>query len=88
MRQLLGNDAVTESAAGVVMTVPSGQRIRLDKAETTGLLSMTMRVSDLDHAERLFIDNDVAFIRDGATITVSPNDACGTTLLFTEAGTG
>lgn len=88
MRRLLGIDAVAESAAGVVLTVPSGQRVRLDKAETGGLQSMTMRVADLDHTERLFIDNDVAFVRDGATITVSPNDACGTTLLFTEAGTG
>ena len=88
MRRLLGDDAVIANPEGVVLTVPSGQRIRLDKAKTAGLLSMTMRVANLDHAERLFIGNDVAFVRDGATITVSPNDACGTTLHFTETGPG
>ena len=88
MRRLLGHDAVVESPDGIVLTVPSGQRIRLDKAETVGLSSMTMRVADLDHTERLFIDNDVAFVRDGDEITVSPNDACGTTLHFSEAAPG
>jgi hypothetical protein len=88
MRRLLGDEAVTEGGDGIVLTVPSGQHIRLDKAETAGLLSMTMRVADLDRTERLFIDNDVAFVRGGETITVSPNDACGTTLHFSEAGPG
>ncbi len=88
MRRLLGDGAVAASPDGIVLSVPSGQRIRLDAAGTTGLRSMTMRVADLDRAERLFIDNDVAFVRDGATITVSPHDACGTTLHFTEAGPG
>jgi hypothetical protein len=88
MRRLLGNDAVAAGPGGVVLTVPSGQRIRLDKADAVGLLSMTLRVADLDHTERLFIDNDVAFVRDGETITVSPSDACGTTLHFTEAAPG
>ena len=88
MRRLLGHDAVTESPDGIVLTVPSGQRIRLDKAETAGLLSMTLRVADLDRTERLFIDNDVAFVRDGDEISISPNDACGTALRFTEAAPG
>ncbi|MDJ0906613.1 MAG: VOC family protein [Woeseiaceae bacterium] len=88
MRRLLGDAAVTEGSEGIVLTVPSGQRIRLDKADTTGLASMTMRVADLDRTERLFISNDVAFVRDGETITVAPHDACGTTLHFTEAGPG
>ena len=88
MRRLLGDDAVLESSDRIVLTVPSGQRIWLDKADTAGLLSLTMRVADLDHTERLFIDKDVAFVRDGETITVSPHDACGTTLHFSEAAPG
>ncbi|MDJ0812879.1 MAG: VOC family protein [Woeseiaceae bacterium] len=88
MRRLLGDDAVFQKPDGLVLTVPSGQRIALDKAETAGLLSMTMRVEDLDRTERLLIDNDVAFVRDGKTMTVSASDACGTTLHFTEAGPG
>ena len=88
MRKLLGEAAVEAGAQGIVLTVPSGQRIRLDKADKTGLLSMTMVVANLDDTERLFIDNDVAFVRDGKTITVSPNDACGTTLHFSEAVSG
>ena len=86
MRRLLGDDAVHQDGDGLTLTVPSGQSIRLDGSDTSGLLSMTMRVADLDHTERLFIDNDVAFVRDGDTITVAPGDACGTTLHFTEGG--
>lgn len=88
MRRLLGDAAVSERTDRVVLTVPSGQRIRLDAAETDGLLSMTMRVADLDRAERLFIDNGVAFVREAGIIRVAPGEACGTTLRFTEAGPG
>jgi hypothetical protein len=87
MRRLLGDAAVNENETGVVLTVPSGQRIRLDQADASGLLSMTMRVADLDAAERLLGENGVSFDRnEHGMISIPPGDACGTMLHFTEDG--
>lgn len=89
MRRLLGDGAVTENQSGVLLTVPSRQTIRLDKAATAGLESMTMRVSDIDRMVALFDENGIPFERaDDGAIVVSPDAACGTALEFTEAGPG
>jgi len=84
MRRLLGNDAVTENDDGVLLTVPSGQTICLSEADTAGLVSMTLRVADLQIAADLFGQNDIAFEFDGQNIRISPDDACGAVLVFTE----
>jgi len=83
MRRLLGDDAVTESDDGVVLTVPSGQAIHLDTADTAGLTSMTMRVKDVAATAELFNNNKVSFDRDpDGAIVISASDACGTVLKF------
>lgn len=84
MRRLLGSEAVAESDDGVLLTVPSGQSIRLAAADTSGLVSMTMRVADLQVVADLFGQNGIAFEFDGRNIRISPDDACGAVLLFTE----
>jgi len=85
MRHLLGHEAVAESDDRVVLTVPSGQSIRLDKADSSGLSSMTMRVKDLAIAATLFRANGIVFERDDrGFIVVSPQYACGTTFVFSE----
>jgi hypothetical protein len=86
MRRLLGADAVTESDDGVVLTVPSGQSIRLDQSDSAGLSALTLRVRDIESVAALFDATDVAFVRDDqGMIVVAPEFACGTTLKF--AGT-
>jgi 4-hydroxyphenylpyruvate dioxygenase-like putative hemolysin len=86
MRRLLGDDAVNESESGVVLTVPSGQVIRLGKADAAGLDAMTMRVTDVAAAAEYFDSNGVSFDREADdSITVAPADACGTTLVFAES---
>ena len=85
MRRLLGDDAVAEDESSVVLIVPSGQVIRLDKADSSGLLSMTMRVKDIEAVASLFDANGINFKRDNnGAISISPDDACGTTLKFSE----
>jgi 4-hydroxyphenylpyruvate dioxygenase-like putative hemolysin len=86
MRRLLGDDAIKETDDGVVLTVPSGQVIRLAKGETTGLESMTMRVADVTATTEFFESNGVSFDRgaDGSVV-IAPADACGTRLVFSEA---
>lgn len=85
MRRLFGEEAVAESDSGVAIRVPSGQSIRLDKADSTGLLSMTMRVRDLATVDTLFRANGIEFESDDqGNIVISPQDACGTTLKFSE----
>jgi len=85
MRRLFGNEAVAESDNSVVITVPSGQSIRLDEADSSGLLSMTMRVKDLATVDTLFRANGIEFERDDQeNIVISPEDACGTVLKFSE----
>jgi hypothetical protein len=86
MRRLLGDDAVAESDGGVVLSVPSGQSIHLDKADTAGLTAMTLRVADVAATAELFNSNEVSFDHDlpGSIIT-SASDACGTTLKFSES---
>jgi len=85
MRCLLGDDAVAEDENSVVLTVPSGQVIRLDKADSSGLSSMTMRVEDLETVASLFDANGINFERDNeGAISISPDDACGTMLKFSE----
>jgi hypothetical protein len=84
MRRLLGSDAVAESEDGVLLTVASGQTIRLSKADTGGLISMTLRVADLQVVANLFGQNGIAFEFDGQDIRISPDDACGAVLVFTE----
>jgi 4-hydroxyphenylpyruvate dioxygenase-like putative hemolysin len=86
MRRLLGDDAVNETDDGVVLTVPSGQVIRLHKGETAGLESMTMRVSDVKATTAYFESNGVSFSRgSGGLVEIAPADACGTRLIFAEA---
>jgi hypothetical protein len=84
MRRLLGSDAVVENDDGVLLTVPSGQTIRLRTADTPGLVSMTLRVADLQVVADLFGRSGVAFEFDGQDICISPDDACGAVLVFTE----
>lgn len=87
MRRLLGPDAVTESGDRVVLTVPSGQSIILDKSDVAGLTAMRLQVADTAGTAALFEDRGVSFNRDaGGSIVVSPEDACGTSLIFSEAG--
>ena len=84
MRRLLGSDAVAESDDAVLLTVPSGQTIRLSAADMPGLVSMTLRVADLQRVADLFGQNGIAFEFDGQNIRISPDDACGAILVFTE----
>jgi hypothetical protein len=83
MRRLLGVDAVMESDDRVVLTVPSGQSIHLDKSDSPGLSAITLHVHDIDSAATLLNANGVSFVRDDqGLITVAPEFACGTTLKF------
>jgi hypothetical protein len=86
MRRLLGDAAVNETDDGVVLTVPSGQVIRLDKGETAGLESMTMRVTDIRATAEFFEHNGITCNRDAdGSVAIAPADACGTRLIFAEA---
>ena len=86
MRRLLGDDVVAESNDGVVLSVPSGQSIHLERADTAGLTAMTLHVADVAATADLFDADGVTYDRnaDGA-IVISPDDACGTTLIFAES---
>lgn len=84
MRRLLGSDAVAEDNGSVLLTVPSGQKIRLTQADSAGLVAMTLRVANLQVVADLFRKNGIAFEFDGQRIRVSPDDACGAVLIFTE----
>ena len=89
MRRLLGEAAVHESESGLLLTVPSGQKVRLERSGEAGLESMTMRVDKLERTVEVLTRNGVNFKDAGnGAIVVSPADACGTTLEFTEAGSG
>lgn len=86
MRRLLGDDAVVESDGGVVLAVPSGQSIHLDRADTAGLTAMRLRVTDVAATAEMFDNNEVSFNRDpDGSIVTSASDACGTTLKFSES---
>jgi catechol 2,3-dioxygenase-like lactoylglutathione lyase family enzyme len=81
MRRLLGEDAVMESDDGVVLTVPSGQSICLDKSDSPGLFAITFQVKDINSVAALFDANGVSFSSAGpGLIAVAPEFACGTTL--------
>jgi hypothetical protein len=83
MRRLLGAEAVTESGDRIVLTVPTGQSIMLDKSGSTGLTAMTLRVENVDAVAALLDNNGVAFDReDQGSIAIAPEYACGTSLRF------
>jgi catechol 2,3-dioxygenase-like lactoylglutathione lyase family enzyme len=83
MRRLLGDEAVVASDTDVLLTVPSGQSVRLKKADVAGLTAMTLRVTDVAATAELFESRGVSFDRDrDGAIVASPEDASGTTLIF------
>ena len=45
---------------------------------------MTLRVANLQVVADLFGQNGIAFEFDGQNICISPDDACGAVLVFTE----
>ena len=103
MQRLFGEEAVETSERGVSLHMPSGQTIELllpdvyireygeiassPDPETPRLGAMTLRVADLDKAERLLTGSDVAFERLGdRAIRIARERTCGVTLQFTESG--
>lgn len=85
MRRLLGDAAVEEARQELTLRVPSGQVIRLAQSEKAGLTAMTLRVSDIAAVSELLHRRGIDFRRSDGEITVCPDDACGTTVIFTEA---
>ena len=88
MRRLLGDDAVNESENELVLTVPSGQIIRLSLSDKAALHSMTLRVSDVARLAALLQTAGVPFEETDGDVQVGPAAASGTTLIFTEGPPG
>jgi len=87
MRRLLGEDAVEVSEAGVLLSLPSEQRIELAYGdELPRLNSMTLRVKCLADTAKFFSRSGVEFDHlDADEISVAPDDTCGVRLRFTES---